>query len=106
VYNKPVSLKGARGQSLLPTLALNTMNIRAGTPVQYSVDVAGKVTMELIAINGAKIGTIMQENVTSGVHSFNWNGKTIDGKHVSSTFAVLRLSSPSGTITKAVMTGR
>lgn len=105
VYNKPVSLKGARGQSLLPTLAMNTLHLRAGAPVQYSVDVAGKVTMELIAINGARIGTIMQENVTSGVHSFNWNGKTVDGKHVSSTFAVLRLSSPNGTVSKTVMTG-
>ncbi len=87
-------------------LAMNNYRIIAGKPVNYSTNATGVVTMELISLNGAKIGTIMQEQVTAGAHTFVWNGKTVDGKRVGSVFAVLRLMSPNGSVTKTVFTGR
>jgi hypothetical protein len=106
VYKQPVAVKGVRGSSLLQSLALKTFCLSANTPIHYSADVAGTVTMELLTINGAKIGTIMKENVTAGINTFMWNGKTVDGRQIGSVFAVLRLSSPAGSVTKTVVTGR
>ena len=93
-------------RSAMQPLALQSFRLVAGAPVHYSVDVEGTVTMELLALNGAKIGTIMNEQVSAGNNSFRWNGKTIEGKSVGSVFAVLRLSSPQGTVTRMVSTGR
>jgi hypothetical protein len=48
----------------------------------------------------------MQENVSVGEHSFQWNGKTIEGKGVGSVMALLRLSTPSGSLTRNVFMAR
>jgi hypothetical protein len=106
VYNKPVAIAGARCPSQVVPLALKTFRLDAGMPIHYIADAFGQVTMELLTVNGARIGTIMQENVLKGAHSFVWNGKTVDGRQVGSVFAVLRLSSPTGSVTRTIVTGR
>ncbi len=106
VFNKPVAVGGARGPSSRRLLALNSFRLSAGSPIHFSADAAGTVTMELLTISGARIGTIMQENVAAGSQKFVWNGRTIDGRPIGSVFAVLRLTSPAGSVTKAVFTGR
>lgn len=106
VYNQPVSIDAARSTSSFAQLSLKGNRIVAGAPVRYSVDVAGTVTMELLSLNGTRIGTIMRENVGKGEHSFTWNGKTVEGKRLGSVYAVLRLSSQGGSVTKIVATGR
>lgn len=106
VYDRPVSVENRLRLSSLKPLALNTFRLTAGAPVRFSVDAAGEVTMDLMTINGAKIGTIMKKSVSAGSHKFVWNGKTTDGRHVGSVFAVLRLTSPAGSITRIVTTVR
>jgi flagellar hook assembly protein FlgD len=106
VSKKPVSQPDLKGFYTMVPLKLNSSHLSAGTPVYYSVDVAGTVKLELLSINGAKIGTIMNQQVSTGCQAFNWNGKTIEGKNVASTFAVLRLTSPNGTVAKMVSIGR
>jgi hypothetical protein len=106
VSKKPVSVADLKGFYTMVPLKLNSSHLSAGTPVYYSVDVAGTVKLELLSINGAKIGTIMNQQVSTGCQAFNWNGKTIEGKNVASTFAVLRLTSPNGTVAKMVSIGR
>jgi hypothetical protein len=106
VYSKPVAIAAAGFPTRLQPIALKTFRISAGAPIHYSVSAAGKVTMELLTVNGARIGTIMQEEVGSGSQTFMWNGKTVDGKPVGSMFALLRLTSPKGSLTKTVVTGR
>ncbi|MBN1575622.1 MAG: hypothetical protein JW913_03665 [Chitinispirillaceae bacterium] len=97
--------KAAGSSSVFP-LSMNSYRISAGMPVHYSTDAVGVVTMELLSLNGARIGTIMQEQATVGAHTFVWDGKTLNGKRVGSVFAILRLTSPGGSMTKAVFTGR
>jgi hypothetical protein len=106
VSKKPVSVKDMKGFSLKVPLAFNSTRLSSGVPVYYSVDVTGPVEMELLGINGAKIGTIMNQQVSVGSNAFNWNGKTIDGRSIGSKFAILRLTSKNGTVTKVVSVGR
>jgi hypothetical protein len=106
VYSKPVAIAGARSSARIQPIALKTMRLSAGAPIHYSVDAAGMASMELFTVNGARIGTIMQEMVASGAHSFMWNGKTVDGKLVGSAFVLLRLSTQTGSVTQSVITGR
>ncbi|NLW33847.1 MAG: hypothetical protein GXY77_20550 [Fibrobacter sp.] len=102
VYDHPVSIGKARELLNLKSLAVNSFCLGAGAPIHYSADISGMVEMELFTINGSRIGKIMSKKVSAGSHKFNWNGKTVDGKAVGSVFAILRLSSPSGSVTKTV----
>ncbi len=106
VSKKPVSVENIQGNYLKVPLAFNNTHLSTRVPVCYSVDVAGPVKMELLSINGAKIGTIMNQHISVGNHVFNWNGKTVDGRSIGSMFAVLRLTSSNGTVTKMVSIGR
>ncbi|MBN1309335.1 MAG: hypothetical protein JXA18_15530 [Chitinispirillaceae bacterium] len=87
-------------------LSINNFRIAAGMPIRYSADGTGMVVMELLTLNGARIGTIMQKNVSAGEHTFRWDGKTLNGKRVGSAFVIVRLTSPAGSMTKTVFTGR
>ncbi len=102
VSQKPVSVAGAKGFNTVSPLAFSSSRLSAGTPMYYSVDITGLVKIELFSINGAKIGTIMNQEVSAGSHAFRWNGSTIEGKKVGSMFAVLRLSSANGAVTRMV----
>lgn len=102
VSKKPVSVANTKGFKTTAPLALKSTRLKAGTPLYFSVSADGMVKMELFSINGVKVGTIMNRKMSTGYHSFNWNGKTIDGKNVASTFAVLKLSSQNNTVAKMV----
>jgi hypothetical protein len=102
VSKKPVSIADVKGFCLQVPLKFNSTRLSARVTVYYSVDVAGTVKMELLSINGAKIGTIMNQQASVGSHVFNWNGKTVDGRSIGSMFAVLKLTSSNGTVTKMV----
>jgi uncharacterized protein (DUF608 family) len=95
-------------KAVYPSYSLSVMNryLRTGTNIHFSVDRTGPVSMELLSINGAKIGTIMRNDLSAGEHNFLWNGKTLEGKTISSSLVILRLSSLSGSITKSICTGR
>lgn len=106
VSKKAVSIENTRWFSTAVPLSINSSRLCPGNFLHFSVNTAGMVTMELLSINGAKIGTILSQNFSAGNHSFNWNGKTVEGKNVATVFAVLRLTSPNGTVAKMVSIGR
>ena len=106
VYNKPVAITAAAGLNRMFTLAVANFRIAANQVISYSVNADGPVSMELLSLNGAKIGTIMRENLAAGNHSFKWNGKTLEGKKVGSSFAILRLTSVNGSVSRTVFAGR
>jgi hypothetical protein len=86
-----------------PSLAIISSSLVNGKPISCSIDKPGNVTLDLFALNGAKIGILIQKRVTTaGCHSFEWNGQTISGKHIGNTAGILRLSSPNGTVSRMV----
>ncbi len=103
VFAGSVGAKNIHAVYPVYSLGLQTAYLRAGNNVRFTVNHPGSVAMELLSLNGAKIGTIMQKNLSTGNHSFVWNGKTLEGKGVASTMALLRLSNDGKSVTRAVM---
>jgi hypothetical protein len=104
VYDGPVpaGVKGAGPYRMHYSLCLQNDRLTKGFPVRYSVDQSGPVYMELIGINGSKLGALMNGNVSAGQHSFVWNGKTLHGVKVNAGIAILRLNSAGNSISRMV----
>ncbi len=108
VYNGAVPIGKGIGCSYTRQFALSfaSSRISAASPVRYCVDVAGPVSMELIGVNGAKVGVIMNKSIASGNHVFQWNGATLDGRLVAAGMTLLRITSKGGSLTKPVFVGK
>jgi hypothetical protein len=110
VYDGPVAVKDSRFASsnkIHYALSLvSGASLAAGLPIRYSVDAAGPVSMELLGVNGTKIGSLMTDNVAAGQHSFTWNGKLLNGSKVHLGTSVLRLRSSAGETSRIVFIGK
>jgi hypothetical protein len=106
VFNTPQGIAGERPNTAHPALSIRDSRIFFGKPIRYTVDAPGRVSIDLIGINGAEIGTLMEGLAQAGPHSFVWNGITNEGAPITSGIAVLRLSSHGGTVTKKVFIGK
>lgn len=82
--------------------ALSDIRISSGKPIRYSVANAGRVVLDLLAINGVKVGTIFSGNVSAGSHTAVWNERTSIGMRIGSSIAVLRLTTQTGVKSKIV----
>jgi hypothetical protein len=103
VYKSAAAVKGAAPTFASCPLALGTRTLKTGSPIRFSVDRGGPLTMELIGLNGAKLGIIMQSSMSVGNHSFVWNGKTASGR-VAAGMTLLRMTSSSGSsVTRPVV---
>jgi hypothetical protein len=94
--------------STMPTcaLSLKTGFLRSGNAIHFSLDRTGPVLMELVGLNGAKIGAIMINSLAAGNHQFQWNGKTLTNRSVAAGMALVRVSSMNGSMTKPVIIGK
>lgn len=104
VYNAPVGTLTGKEPTIKQTLSILSTAIHANSSIAYSIDKAGEVSIELLQLNGAKIGTIMKkDNHSAGKYSFVWNGKSLEGIPINATNVyILRLKSPSGMISRLV----
>ncbi len=108
VYNGPVAIGRGMGCSYAVRHApsLNAVRLGAGLPIRYAVDAAGPISLELIGLNGAKMGELMRSNVSEGNHVFIWNGKLPGTANAGSGVVVMRLRSSSGTVSRLVFVGK
>lgn len=85
-------------------LSILSSSVHAGGKISYSVDKTGSVSIELLHLNGAKVGTIMNNSsVSTGKHSFIWSGKTLEGNTLgTSNVYILRLKSSSKAVSRLV----
>ena len=88
------------GNSPVTATALPAQTLSTGKPIRFSVYNRRMVSLEVYNLNGSKIGTLFQGEMSGGERSFVWNGKTIDGLRVGSRAVILRLTTPDGSITK------
>ncbi|MBN1309333.1 MAG: hypothetical protein JXA18_15520 [Chitinispirillaceae bacterium] len=102
VFNGDVSVYNSRFSSLRSPPALTGARIGKGISIGYSVPVPGVATLDVLLLNGAKIGTILKGPVTAGSHSFIWNGTTLQGTRVNPNLAILRLTCAGGSISRTV----
>ena len=98
-----VGIKAGRKLFTRETRSIFSSHLSAGTPIRCSIDRPGKVSIDLLALNGAKIGTLVEQNITTtGNHSFRWNGRTIEGNNIGAVVGIIRLSTTGGTSSKVV----
>jgi hypothetical protein len=102
VFETPTGTHDLRPVFPTYSLALHTQHLHTGSSLQFSIDQNGPVTIDLLNLNGSKIGTVLQQELKAGDHSIQWNGKTANGRAISSKVCILRLKSKGGTITKAI----
>ena len=103
VFNGAVGVRGVVKAAMHQNvLALVSGIIGANSPIRFAVASSGAVKMELFAVNGARIGTIMNEYASAGSHNYVWNGRTSQGSWVGSGVAVLRLTSAGKSVSRTV----
>ncbi len=68
------------------------------TTISYSVEKAGKVTLEIYNILGQKVKTLVNDTKDAGSHNVVWNGKDQSGNKVSSGVYFYRMKN--GTYSK------
>jgi hypothetical protein len=102
VYNTAIGIIGTRLLPQRPSLTLRDGSFHAGKLIQYTVDVSGPFSMDLIGMNGAAIGKIAKGIVAAGTHAIQWNGKTLEGNAVGASIAMVRLTSLGGVFSKIV----
>ena len=89
-----------------PSLKIGDRDMRLGKAFRYTVDVPGQASIELIGLNGARMGTIVRGFAAAGPHEVQWNGKTLEGAVVGGAIAVARLSSLGGIVSRIVYIGK
>jgi hypothetical protein len=103
VYNGAVPIgKGCSYTGAQYRLAIENARLAPGCPLHYSTDVSGVVTLDVIALNGARIGTLYKGFASEGSHTLVWRGSFAGGAKAFSGKAILRLSSESGVVSKLV----
>ena len=103
VYSEEVGTIKGPDRTPRSALKIASTSLSAGKPIICTIDKPGNVTIELLSLNGKKIGTLVNRTIsTTGKHSLFWNGKTIDGKLIGNTAGILRLSSPGGSVSRLI----
>jgi hypothetical protein len=109
VFNSPVPL-GAKRNIRFPaphqSLSLESTRIASHGPVRFFIDATGPVFVELLGINGAKIGTLFKGRATAGKNAFVLNGRCLEGTRQCFGMAVIRLHSSGGSISRMVFVER
>jgi hypothetical protein len=106
VSKVPDNVNGVPSTSAACRLEVSTSFLRAGNAIDFNLDRGGPVVMELMGINGARIGGILNNSMAAGHHVIPWNGRTSNGRSVAPGMALLRISSLNGSVTKPVIVGR
>ena len=70
--------------------------------IQFNVETAGVVTMDVYDMTGSKIATPINNFYNSGTHTINWDLKSSNGTKVPAGNYVVRLSNASSTKTATV----
>ena len=106
VFNVPIGVKGSGALQMRPSLKIGDRDMRLGKAFRYTVDIPGQASIELIGVNGARIGTVVRGFVAAGPHEVQWNGKTLEGAVVGGAIVVARLSSQGGVVSRIVYIGK
>ena len=105
VYTGEVGVVHSSRTPYGPALSIHTSSIAAGRPISFTTDIPGTVTLDLLTIGGKKTGTLLRRSFPSpGKQTFIWNGATLEGGTTTPSVMVLRLRSPSGSVSRLVST--
>jgi mannose/cellobiose epimerase-like protein (N-acyl-D-glucosamine 2-epimerase family) len=74
------------------------------TVIRFHLPAAGAAYLEIYDILGARVAGLVAEELGAGEHSVTWDGRTSDGRMVTSGMYICRLRASSGTAGEVVST--
>lgn len=80
-------------------LAINSRYLRAGGSIQFTIDRSGPVTVDLLSLNGARIGRVLEKQMDAGFHSVKWT----EHHPVASAIVLVRVTSTGGSVIRPIM---
>jgi hypothetical protein len=87
---------GGSGNAPLALGPIAPNPLAAGASLHFSIPVGGRVTLELLDLQGRRIRTLVDGVVEAGVHSVDWNGATEEGVRVGPGVYFARLGTTLG----------
>jgi hypothetical protein len=73
------------------------------TRIEFSVPIQSDVKVEVFNINGQLVKTLVDGNITAGIHQITWNGVSNGGISVSSGLYLYRMTGPGFVQTKKML---
>lgn len=73
------------------------------TTISYSISEASRVTLEIFTPRGGLVKRIIQDNISPGKHTFNWDGTNNSGRFVVPGFYLCRVKTGSFEGTKKII---
>jgi flagellar hook assembly protein FlgD len=61
------------------------------TRIAFQLPVAARVTLEVYNLLGQKQKVLVNQEVTAGFHSINWDGRDLNGSSVTSGFYLYKI---------------
>jgi uncharacterized protein (DUF608 family) len=100
----PIAIHPNKHNSSKERLSILTGMVYIGKPIRFSVDSPGMISVDLLSLNGSKISTLFRQHLhESGTHSFVWNGIASNKAGMATQAMILRLSSPTGCVSKKIL---
>jgi hypothetical protein len=73
--------------------------LRSETTIRFTVPSAGRVTVEVYDIRGARIATLVDERMNAGAHAIAWNRRDARARDAGPGVYLARVRQPRGTTT-------
>ncbi|MFO7654139.1 MAG: FG-GAP-like repeat-containing protein [Candidatus Krumholzibacteriia bacterium] len=73
------------------------------TAIRFDLAAAGAVRLEVFAVDGRRVATLVDANLDAGAHSVRWDGRDGSGRMAASGNYVCRLSAAGATFTSRLM---
>ncbi len=93
------TISGVEAVSPLPTAAHAEVKkiypnpFNPQTTIEFSVPKSGPASLRIFDLQGKRVATLVDEAITAGVYRVRWNGKTDDGRDLSSGVYFARVES-------------
>ena len=73
------------------------------TSINYELEMAGNVSLEIFNLKGQKVTTLVQEYLEAGKHQAGWNGLNSEGEAVSAGVYFYRLQSEGSSLSRKLL---
>ena len=98
---EPVSGVPKSGRAALSKVFPNPFN--PSTTIEFSVPSSGPALVRILDVHGKAVATVVKESLAAGVYRVRWDGRSDDGRDLSSGVYFARLESPGGRDSKRLL---
>jgi len=103
VSKVPIKAIASRQNASRTSTAFLSSVLAKGRLFNFSVAFEGTATIEILSLNGVKLGTILNGTVTAGRHSVAWNGTTLEGFSLGNQTVLVKLVTPTSSTAQRII---